>query len=182
MKIAYIHGARSSNRSFNYLVERLPEHEVLSFAYSCEIPLSQNIERISEELSAAQPDAIIGHSMGGLIAASYKMRNPSPKLVTIATPYNGSMAATMMRLFSQLFRDVCTTNPLFRRLQRHQYDHSFLAIVTTGQERDAFRSDGVITISTQKALTGCKYLMFPINHFEVLMAPEVAEAIEDHLF
>ena len=92
------------------------------------------------------------------------------------------MAANFLRFHGQLFCDVASMNPFFNRLKKHEFDDTLLAIVATGLEPDAFESDGVVTIRSQTALSGCSYERVALNHFEILLDSSVAEMTRRHVF
>lgn len=182
MKIAYIHGAKSSRRSFNWLKDHLPEHDAVFVEYSDSRPLENNIDEIGHRLSIVLPDVIIGHSLGGVIAAMVKAQLPETKIVTLAAPFGGSFAANLMRFHGQMYSDVASWNPLFSHLKLQAFDHSFLALVATGMESERVPNDGVVTVASQESLTGCLYERVALNHFEILMDDGVAKKIERHIF
>lgn len=182
LKVAYIHGAKSTRRSFNYLVELLPEHEPVFVEYLSSTPLEQNIKTVTKRLLKEEPDAIIGHSLGGVIGAFAKLKMPHTRMVAIASPFGGVFMANFLRFQGQMYKDVGSWNPLFHQLHVSEFDASMLALVATGSEAETPATDGVVPVASQTALVGCLYEEVALNHFEVLMDEDVAKIIESHIF
>jgi len=175
--ICWVHGAKASPRSFNYLLGLLPDHALMMYEYRVETPLRDNIARL-EELAAAQSiTRFVGHSLGGVIAAEMVKRHGG-KGVAIASPLGGSDLANFMPVSQMLF-DVASLQPIFRGLNAHTFNTDFLSIVASN---DGGYSDGVITVKSQKGARGSLLAHFDANHFEVLLDPAVAELIRNHLF
>lgn len=177
MKILYIHGANSTHRSFNFLKTKLREHEALYFEYDTHKPCQSNIVLAQNIVDGCEPDAIIGHSLGGVITAYL---HTTAKRVAIASPFAGSALANWFPMYSQLMRDVATTSSLIRGIRGKEVDPDrFLAIVANGLDGNGF--DGVITSRSQMALSGASYLSYNLNHFEVMVDFDVAEQINEFI-
>jgi pimeloyl-ACP methyl ester carboxylesterase len=185
-KVWFIHGAGSSPLSFNWLKARLHAPEVVDIAYDNQTPLIDTIRAVRTAVKKEEiPPFIIGHSLGGVIAASVAQRAPVAKIVTMATPFGGSFAATIMRWFmpTQLMRDISQQSPVLKSLQDNPPTVPMLSFVTDSNLTImGERTDGVVTVNSQTALKGPTYVNIPVNHFEVLLAPEVVEQINVFLF
>jgi hypothetical protein len=156
---------------------RLQTHEASFFEYDTHIPCSANINQCQNMTIGLQPDAIIGHSLGGIIAAHL---SSDAKRVTVASPFGGSAIANWLPMYSQLMRDVATTSPIISALRSKKVDHArFLSIVANGLDGRGF--DGVISTTSQKALYGPDYRTFDLNHFEVLVDDEIIDLIDQWL-
>jgi esterase/lipase len=183
MKICYIHGALATPRSFNYMISQLPEHDVVFHEYLASVQLDKNIDRIVNEVLWDEPDVIIGHSLGGVIATKAKLAFPKAKLIAIATPFRGTLLSTIMCFKNQWFRDTSMLNPIYSSLCSQTYDETTLAIVGTSSDKETTPdSDGVVEISSATGLKGCKYEHFSLNHYELVMDDQVISYIEDHIW
>lgn len=180
--VVYIHGANSSHRSFNYLVDRLPDHEKVFLNYTCATPLRDNIARVTNQLADIRPDSIVAHSLGGVISAFAQPAVPDSKIVSLGSPFGGSFIANFLRFQGQLYQDVCSMNPLFAELRNRTFDERFLSVIATGLETMNPKSDGVVSVASQEALRGCRREYVALNHFEVLMCDDVVRIVENHIF
>jgi pimeloyl-ACP methyl ester carboxylesterase len=180
-QIWFIHGAASTPLSFNWLKAKLRRHEAVDVAYENQTPLVETISYIRNEVAkASAPPILIGHSLGGVIAASVAQVSPVKKIVTMGTPFGGSFAASVMRWFmpTQLMRDISQQSPILASLQNDPPKIPMLSFVTdSGLNVMGERTDGVVTVRSQMALKGPTYVVVPNNHFEVLLDPAVATQI-----
>jgi pimeloyl-ACP methyl ester carboxylesterase len=186
--IWYIHGAASSPLSFNWIKERLPRHDAVDISYGNKEPLADTIAYLRKK-AKAEPRRIniIGHSLGGVIAAAIAQDEDCGvnKIVTMSTPFGGSWAASVMRWFmpTQLFRDISQQSPVMSSLRDEPPEVPILSFVTDSSLVVlGERTDGVVTVSSQKAMVGPKYVLIPTNHFEVLLNPEVISKTTDFIF
>ena len=185
-QIWFIHGAASSPLSFNWLKANLRPHEAVDVVYDNYTPLIETIDFLRMEVAKCiQPPMIVGHSLGGVIAASVAQTTPVDKIATLGTPFGGSFAASVMRWFmpSQLMRDIAQQSPILTGLQRNPPTVPMLSFVTDSNLLVlGARTDGVVTVRSQTALNGPNYITVPINHFEVLLSPAVSHQIDDFFF
>lgn len=187
--ICYIHGANSSSKSFAWLKDHIADHLPTFVEYSCDTPLSDNIDRITSALSVLdEPVYLIGHSLGGVIAAAVAKNIPDKvvRLCTISAPFGGSRIANLLRWVtrSQLYTDINVYNPVLTALRATPVPVPHLAIITTagGMPIMGESNDGVVTVSSQMDMYGAHPVQVPLNHFEVLMAEETATLVRDHFF
>lgn len=181
--IVYIHGANATPKSFSYIKQNLPEHTASYLVYDASDNLIDTIKRASEVLD--QPCHIIAHSLGGVVgvaAAQYVGGNNVETITTISTPFGGSEAADRMRFvlpFNSFFRNIRTTNPIFRAVCSEGPPVPTMNIITTGGQSpfEPKPNDGVVTVESQLAFTGTHQISVPYTHFEVLMDREVADTI-----
>ena len=66
--IAYVHGLNSSHRSFAYLMQNLPEHNIIKVEYNSHQSLPESLLQVHKQLPKC-PLTLVGHSLGGLISA-----------------------------------------------------------------------------------------------------------------
>jgi hypothetical protein len=174
----FIHGANSTRRSFAWMRDALKtKHETHFFEYDTHQPAALNIAACQKLVDEIEPVAIIGHSLGGIMATYMKC---NARKVTIATPFGGSAIANWLPMYSQLMRDVATTSPLIRGVRNVEIDgKDFLSIVANGLDGGGF--DGVVSATSQRAIVGPTYHVFDLNHFEVLVDEDVISVIDDFL-
>ena len=184
-EIWFIHGAASTPLSFNWLKAQLRPHVAVDIAYENQTPLVETISYIRAKVSeCAEPPVIIGHSLGGVIAASVAQVAPVSKIITMGTPFGGSFAASVMRWFmpTQLMRDISQQSPILAALQSDPPVVPILSFVTdSGLNVMGEKTDGVVTVRSQMALKGPTYVTVPNNHFEVLLDPKVATHIDEFI-
>lgn len=185
-QIWFIHGAASSPLSFNWLKGNLRAHEPVDVVYDNVTPLIETIDYLRLEVAkCTQPPLIVGHSLGGIIAASIAQTTPVNKIVTLGTPFGGSFAASVLSWFlpTQLMRDISQQSPVLTSLRRAPPKVPILSFVTDSNLLVmGERTDGVVTVRSQTALDGPNYVTVPISHFEVLMSPAVASEIDGFFF
>jgi pimeloyl-ACP methyl ester carboxylesterase len=185
-QIWFIHGAASTPLSFNWLKEKLNPHVAVDVAYDNLVPLKDTINYIKTQIAKCdEPPLVIGHSLGGIIGAAIAQDVPVAKLVTMGTPFGGSFAATVVKWFmpTQLMRDIAHQSPVLTSLQHSPPKIPMMSIVSdSGLMMLGERTDGVVTVKSQMVLDGPKYMRVDFNHFEVLLAPPVAEMINEFFF
>jgi pimeloyl-ACP methyl ester carboxylesterase len=183
-EIWFIHGAASTCLSFNWLKEHLDYNKAcsLDINYSTDIPLSKTINDLADKAKGCvKPPIIIGHSLGGVIAVAVAQKASVKKIVSISSPFGGSFAASVVKWFmpTQLFKDICQQSPVLAELKKNTPNIPILSIVTDsnlsimGED-----TDGVVTVRSQVALIGPKYVKINLNHFEVLLSEQVSNLIQ----
>lgn len=186
--IWYIHGANSSSVSFAHIKSKLPAHEFLDISYDHSQPASKIVDQVVEMAKGGKrPIQIVGHSLGGIIALAAFQQSPRfTRAVTLASPFGGSRVAAMMRWLipSQLLDDIHPNSDLVTNLRDSRFSKPVLSVVTTagGSPLISEENDGVVTVKSQLALEGPTYVSLPVNHFEVLLTPEVPRLIKGFLF
>lgn len=209
MQTVYLHGANSTGISFNYIMQNLPEHRKIVIEYSCDSSLKKICESVEDAVIASvdinKPFTIIGHSLGGIIGAYvfarlHKNEQIKPvieqcKLVTLASPFGGSKAATFIRWFFPgdiLYRDIAHNGhgvmSAIRKsvLLRNLGAQGRILPMVAHSEHPIFNKlepgDSVVTVRSQKSMPEWKYEAFQYNHFEILQAPDVADRIKEFVF
>lgn len=128
--------------------------------------------------------AMIGHSLGGIIATACAHRSNVTKLVTLCTPFGGVRHADLMSFFRHdpLIHDLRTYSKVLTGLREMHLSIPHLSIVGThGLPFLLESNDGVVTVASQMALRGPHYEAFPLNHFEMLLSDDVAGLISQFL-
>jgi pimeloyl-ACP methyl ester carboxylesterase len=97
MKVLLIHGVLMRPVVMALLAKRLREagHEVSSFGYSMRPSFQEVTAGFTSRVNAFRPDAIVGHSMGGVIAirSAQLFNTPVSKILCLGSPLNGSAIA-----------------------------------------------------------------------------------------
>ncbi len=175
--ICWVHGAYSTGRCFNYLRQFVEDKDALIYEYEVSVPLEHNIASLKRLLQTNQVDAIVGHSLGGLMAAIMVKRDLAPKGVAIASPLGGFLMGNFMPLI-RVLHDTASLSAIPREITAHTFDERFLSIVAS---RNGSFSDGVVPVKSQEGAQGSKIKNIDSNHFEVLLEPYVGELIQEHL-
>ncbi len=186
--VAYIHGLNSSHRSFAYLTQNLPQHNIIKINYKSHQPLADSILEVRKQIPKG-PVTLIGHSLGGVISTLLVSDDPGrfESLVTISSPIGGSRAANYMRWMPghpAILEHITPTSSYIRQLSTFQTEIPTLSIISTGGHLPTSNeaNDSVVTVMSQKALLFGKKIEVKANHFEVLMHEKTLEAINKHIF
>lgn len=183
--ITYIHGAGASPRSFAWLQERLPEHRATFVTYSVSDTMSTVVERVLDLVtSCGERQILVGHSMGGLIAAACSHHTLVSRVATLSAPFGGLHMAGLASLFSSapMLRDLARYSAGMIRLRAEGVGCPALSVVgTAGLPFIREPNDGAVTVASQRALPGPRYVETPLNHFEVLLDQAVADLIRDFI-
>lgn len=181
--IIFIHGANATPKSFSYLEQLLPTHTREYLTYDASDNIGETIKHCAAKIT--QPCHLVGHSLGGVIAVSISQLLGPSKIMTVSTlsaPFGGSEVADRMSLlmpFNTFFRNIKTSNPIFRALRAIGPVAPTLNIITTGGHSpfEPKDNDGVVTVESQEALKGAYQVHVPFTHFEVLLDQGVADTI-----
>lgn len=184
--VYYVHGAGATRISFNWMISVLPKHDARFFDYHTDEGLNSCVTRLSETIAAGPPCVVVGHSLGGVIAAAMAPLPSVRGVVTVCAPFAGLPSATLLAMLrpNQLFRDVSSLNPRLRRIRNGVVEHKkpHLPIVGDyGLPLCGADNDGVVPVESQVAIPGLTYRKFNLNHFEVLLSGEVSLAIDAFL-
>lgn len=174
--ICYVHGAGASARSFAYIKHMLPKHDFIDFEYNLDKPLDETISDCVGVINKG-PITMIGHSLGGLIALSAAHLEPKVcRVVTMCTPFAGSLMAESMRWFnsSPLFEALRPSGQILTNIRTKPLPCPvFCFVATSGLPLLREDNDGVVTVESQMALKDASYSQYDLNHFEMLMDHDV---------
>lgn len=132
---------------------------------------------------------LIGHSFGGVLAVDAVRRMQRKELasvITMATPFGGSGPASLIKLIklskSQFLENVGSYEPFFREFVKKKFPCRVRKIVTVEGTADIMpgQNDGVVSLESQLAMADdpmSSIVKVKLNHFEVLLAPEVTTLI-----
>lgn len=201
--IVYIHGALSTRRSFSYIVKQgaipveLDDGTIAERYFSYDVrsePGQSIIGRLAEQVkrTGIHDVTFIGHSFGGIIAVGAARELPEPykpKVISLATPYGGSSAASFLKILkpsSQFFDNVGKYGSFMRDFNSKPLPCRVRGIVTTagGAEWVAAENDGVVSVASQLHYEKDAHwagVKVEANHFEVLLIPKTVELIKKEL-
>lgn len=185
--IWYLHGAFASSRSFSWLKAQLPEHESANVEYSCAGSLGLVVDEIEKQIKEAGEIDIVGHSLGGVFAVALSRRCPNiRRVVTMSSPFGGSRIAAFLQFITPgtFMESIQPYSSLMTEVRNGPLRAPVLSVVTTGGRSPAMpeANDGVVSLQSQRALDGPRYVELPVNHFEVLLAEETLPLIRDFLW
>jgi pimeloyl-ACP methyl ester carboxylesterase len=183
MEILFIHGAGASNRSFNWISDHLPKFSHSYFSYDMNSNITECINRVNKQISDHDvPTIVVGHSLGGLMAAGVCDHPLIKKVVTMSTPLGGILSAGLYGLMNSqpMFRDLLPYSTVLydiksRNIKNRKPHKAF--ITTHGLPIVSEANDGVVMVSSQMAWETPIYEKFNLNHFEVLMDKEILSQI-----
>jgi len=180
MKVFCIHGAFSTFRSFNYIINVIDNRNNLKHSnFTGFMPISYNMnetlnnitDRTFKEINECNDEKVIviGHSLGGLIAADLAQNcKKISHCITISTPFGGvtpfhggDIATKISFYYSNYLMKIRNTK--------------FLCPVTP----IISSLDNVVSISSQTVRSDLYYHEYPLNHFEILLEYEIALIIEN---
>jgi hypothetical protein len=181
MKILFIHGANSTHLSFSYIAAVLSNQnftdgvEFIFYDYDSNMPLAGTIIDAQRQVGIFEPDAIVGHSLGGVIAYSLET---DAKIIAIASPLGGVITGNFF--FKGILCDLASRGRIIKNLKNKTFNpDKHTVMVAKGSRGEGF--DGILLEDTQTALVGPEYFYYDVNHFEILLANQVAEEIASRL-
>jgi hypothetical protein len=148
-------------------------------------PVEFSISEVKKQLPSPPYD-IIGHSLGGLIAYTISASEIHGKLVTISSPFGGSIAASRLKWFNPhvpILTDICPNSKFVKGLLSKKLRNQHLALISTrGSNFFTFeRNDGVITYSSQCIIKHQRQVEIEANHFEIVQHAETIFEIDRFL-
>lgn len=183
--IWFVHGAGASARSFTWLQQQLGPHQPHFLSYDVDESTASCIDRLNMAISLeTEPVTLIGHSLGGIIGRICAKHPKVSRLITLCAPFGGIRQMNYMEVFNRapMFHDLSTYSVLLSNMRTDTLKAPHLAIVGThGLPFTSEPNDGVVTVESQTAIPYQKYLVFELNHFEVLLSPEVATSMNKFL-
>jgi triacylglycerol esterase/lipase EstA (alpha/beta hydrolase family) len=130
--------------------------------------------RIEKKISG--PVNIIGHSLGGVIGVAMANQGlPVNKIATMASPFGGIGSWWPPKTIGSELRRVN------KFTQTISVPHQFYVSTSGHNPWFVLANDGVVPISSQKAISGANYIDIPSNHFEILLNEKVVASIKDFL-
>lgn len=194
--IWFIPGANATPTSFKYIKEHIEndpefnEFNLIDISYNCQENLVKIVEVLALSAPKNRPLYIIGHSLGGVLATAISQRIKHFSLpatvngiISLSSPFGGSESANYLRWMYpsyHLFKSISTNNRMITDLQSVGAVVPTLSLVTSSGNNPLFSAanDGVVTVNSQRSLTGVNYVELPYNHFEILLAQETIDHIK----
>lgn len=192
MHLVYIHGAKSTPNSFNFIRSKITGFNETLISYRSSTGFVNNVKQMKEKLKDIdEPIFFIGHSLGGLYALHLKdvLKEKVAGAITLSTPYNGSNVAHILKYFSilkpqQLFIDITPYSYPVIKGNEIVIDVPWTNIVTTTGHNDLMGeiNDGVVSKrSMTHRAQDMKLVEVDTNHYEVLQYPEVIELVKKEI-
>jgi hypothetical protein len=184
-KTLMIHGANSSSSSFNY-IKTVLDLDCVDVEYNTNNGFYFNLENILSTLDNSQQYDVISHSMGGLYAIHLTRFMKLNRVVSISTPFSGSVIADWAKFMMPhytLFQDVSTSSLPIKQCKETIITIPWLQIVTQRGNVPWMKmpNDGVVTVSSQTSRKDVDYIYIEKNHHEVLLADETVDVIKNFL-
>lgn len=184
--VIYIHGAFSTKQSFNWIVEKLPKHQIHFIEYDAKDSIKTVAKRVNELVNELGGADIVAHSLGGLVAILAALDNSKiGRVITISAPLGGSDVAGTLAWLSphELYQSLNKMGPVIRKIHSSNISFPLCSIITTsgGSPMISGPNDGVVSVQSQKALAGTRQIEVDLNHFEVLMNDNVVSLIKEFL-
>ncbi len=185
--VVYLHGLNATHLSFGYVLKGLPEHNAVRINYDSHQRLDASIEDVLRQLPKGE-FSIVGHSLGGLIAAVLASKSAKVKsLAAISSPFAGSKIANIARWLPghpDVMADITPSSTHVQAMRTLDLPIPTLSIITTaGHLRSVTEpNDGVVAVASQKALPFGNKVEIDANHFEVLTHDKTVDLLSQHLF
>jgi pimeloyl-ACP methyl ester carboxylesterase len=205
--VLFVHGINDSPASFAYLIDRLDRSRFQPWVYS--YPSGARLDTVTDHLDRTMqemrkryrfpPVALVAHSMGGLIARGFILRQgdsassvPVALFVSISTPWEGHEAA---RLGAKLlpspvavWRDIAPgsgyLHNLFKTDLPSRTPH-YLLFTYSGGRNSVATGDRTVTLASQLALQAqrdaTRVFGFNDTHKRILRNEGVSSLLNDLL-
>lgn len=188
MHIVYLHGLNQTSYSFNYLRAQLPAHTSTCINYSSHQALRDSMQEVRKQLPKGE-FSLVGHSLGGVLAVLMAAGHGDrvQKLVTISSPFAGSKAAAGLRWLPghpKVIEDLTPSSPKIELISQLRLTMPTMCLVSTAGALplSSEPNDGIVTVSSQKALPFGRKVEIKANHFEILMFDRTVKLMHDFLF
>lgn len=176
--LIWLHGAYSASDSFNFFRVTKDWGPELIIEYDANgdlLAITNEIRRRIEK-KVSGPVDIIGHSLGGVIGVAMANQGlPVNKIVTMASPFGGIGPWWPPKTIGSELRRVN------KFTQTISVPHQFYVSTAGHNPWFVLANDGVVPISSQKAIPGANYIEIDTNHFEILLNKEVVEKVRNFL-
>jgi hypothetical protein len=186
--VVFIHGANASPKSFNYIVENSNITNCTKVRYFSNDGFYNNLEKIKNQLIHIDEDEevfIIAHSLGGIYALHLSQYFNIIGVVSIATPFGGSLAADWAKFFisRRLYNEIGIASSPITRGHKIPIKCPWTQVVTTEGAIPVHivKNDGVCTISSMKFRKDMQHIEIPYNHYEIMNSPEVVNTVNKKL-
>jgi len=181
MKILAIHGAWSSNTSFNYIKSHTKSKNWHLIDYDHGVDswhdiVAKSIGQIRE------PFIAIGHSLGGLIALQQTNDVLCKGIITLASPLAG-LELNLAQLYlsrGTLLNKIVKDGSVMREIHNFAYNVPVMHLIAIkGYNPFIYEdSDGVLPIKTQTGWSCGEICEIAANHYEILQSDAAVNAIK----
>lgn len=194
--LVLIHGAWSTNATFNYLVSKLEKHPNIGEVHFVSHDIQKySIRKIIQtgkgvlDVNVQNKAVIVGHSLGGVIAMGLHDSENCDSIITAASPLDGmhinKFLQGLIMWRSPFLTDAFSHSDLIREIQAQNFHKHIDVIVTTyGYNPALFETnDGVVTVRSQQNWIPPSATMhyLPFNHHEVLQTEYFCEFVKKRL-
>lgn len=188
--IVYLHGLNCTHRTWNFISQNLPEHNAIILDYKSTSRVEDSYASIISKIPKNTDVIIIAHSLGGLLGHLITTRKNDinvVKLITMSTPFGGSMIASFLRWIYpnyHVLKDITPSCKITKEVKNGIIPCEFISFITTegGTPYISGHNDGVVTISSQTAIESTSKIFVDVNHFEIIQDPRVVDVIRDLVF
>jgi len=184
--VVFIHGANATSRSFGFIKRFCDIKDYTNLSYQSSDGFKHNLAAMREDLNGKKDLFIVAHSLGGVYATYLQNEFTVREVISISTPFKGSRTADWARMFIpmySLFHDVgIRSTPIVDALKIDIKIPWTQIVSTTGNVPWHFgENDGVVTLKSMTYRKDVSYEYVPYNHYEVLIADEVAQIVKNRL-
>lgn len=189
MQIVFLHGAWSSPKVFNYLIQNLNlKNNYSTLEYDTRNEFEVNLNLLFEQTQIYEKIFFVGHSLGGIYCLHLAniLGEKCRGGVTIATPYGGVASSLMFRLVypkEPVFRylDPMSKIVWYNNVAKHPKNWTQIVCKDSGVPWIREDNDGVVTVPSQTWLTGVEMKFVKNGHHEVLQDPETVKLIKEKI-
>jgi pimeloyl-ACP methyl ester carboxylesterase len=190
MHLVYIHGAKATPNSFNYLRSKIYGFPETLISYHSSSGFVNNLEKMTTIIEPLGDVFFIAHSLGGLYALHLKeiLGKQVKGAVTLSTPYNGSNMAHVLKYLSvlnpqQLFYDITPYAYPVVASHKIKIDIPWTNIVTTEGHNSLMGelNDGIVSRRSMIYRKDMELIDLDTNHYEVLLYPKTVEIIKSKI-
>ena len=185
--LVYIHGAKATENSFNYIRQHIDSNDVM-LNYDSENSFAFNLKLMEDQLVNCDKIVFIAHSLGGIYAAYLANKFPEKTVqgITLSTPYGGSEPAIWLKYMmphKPLFRDVASNSKVIRNLAKMPLTMPWCNIVSHSGQNNLFlmNNDGVVSVGSMKSRSDIDLIDIDVNHYEIVVHPKTVAIIRDRL-
>lgn len=166
MNILFIHGAGSSENSFNYIKSKLSTKDNL-WCYSYDMnnsDIKQNIKEINSFINTKNQEImVVGHSLGGILALGVVDNINVKKIITISAPLGGMLVAGIYGWVTthSMCKDLMPHSNVLtsiKRIVKHANKPHAAIITTQGTPFFHEDNDGVVLVNSQMAWDTPEYI------------------------